>query len=322
MTFTITLCGLAPNVWVLIGLRAIQGCFSGYINNANAIIAASVPVEKSGKAMGTLATGNVVGTLLGPLLGGVLAGMFGYRSSFLVTGAMMLAVFLLTLFFVHEEFAPVTKAEMVPTKQIFKQMAYPRLIWGLFITTMVIQAANMSITSFISLLVASMVKNQAQVAFAAGVVSSLPGVVTLIASPILGDLSDRVGAEKVLLVGLVMAVICFIPMSLIHNIWQLGFLRALLGVSDAALLPAIQALMTRYVPKAGFGRIFSYNQSFQAMGSVSGPMLGSIVASVFNYRAVFLMTALLEGLNVFVLLPGTRDVWRKATQKVTKKATV
>lgn len=145
---------------------------------------------------------------------------------------------------------------------------------------------------------------------------------TLIASPILGALSDRVGAEKVLLVGLVMAVICFIPMSLIHNIWQLGFLRALLGVSDAALLPAIQALMTRYVPKAGFGRIFSYNQSFQAMGSVSGPMLGSIVASVFNYRAVFLMTALLEGLNVFVLLPGTRDVWRKATQKVTKKATV
>ncbi len=88
--------------------------------------------------------------------------MFGYRSSFLVTGAMMLAVFLLTLFFVHEEFAPVTKAEMVPTKQIFKQMAYPRLIWGLFITTMVIQAANMSITSFISLLVASMVKNQAK----------------------------------------------------------------------------------------------------------------------------------------------------------------
>lgn len=172
MTFTITLCGLVPNVWLLIGLRAIQGCFSGYINNANAIIAASVPVEKSGKAMGTLATGNVVGTLLGPLLGGLWAGMFGYRASFLVTGAMMLAVFLLTLFGVHEAFTPVTKAQMVPTKQIFSQMAYPRLIWGLFITTMVIQAANMSITSFISLLVASMVKAPGQVAFVSGVVGS------------------------------------------------------------------------------------------------------------------------------------------------------
>lgn len=317
MTITITLCGLAPNVWFLIVVRGIQGCFSGYINNANAIIAASVPVEKSGKAMGTLATGNVVGTLLGPLLGGVLAGVFGYRASFFVTAAMMFVTFLLTLFCVHEAFTPVTKAKMVPTKQIFTQMPYPRLIWGLFITTMVIQAANMSITSFISLLVASMVKNPSQVAFVSGVVSSLPGIVTLIASPILGALSDRVGAEKVLLVGLVMAVICFIPMSMIHNIWQLGILRALLGISDAALLPAIQALMTRYVPKAGFGRIFSYNQSFQAMGSVGGPMLGSVVASLFNYRAVFLMTAILEGVNVLVLWPGTRDVWRHHQQKAT-----
>ncbi|MFD1485082.1 MFS transporter [Lacticaseibacillus baoqingensis] len=314
MTFTITLCGLVPNIWVLIVLRAIQGCFSGYINNANAIIAASVPAQCSGKAMGTLATGNVVGTLLGPLLGGILAGAFGYRSSFLVTGAMMLVVFILTLLFVHEDFQPVSKAAMVPTKQVFKQMRYPYLVWGLFITTMVIQAANMSITSFISLLIDSMVKNPGQVAFVSGVISSLPGIVTLIASPILGALSDRVGPEKVLLGGLVMAVFCFIPMSFIHNVWQLGALRMLLGVSDAALLPAIQALMTLYVPKSGFGRIFSYNQSFQAMGSVSGPMMGSIVASMFNYRSVFTMTAILEGLNVLILFPATRQVWRTKDQ--------
>lgn len=140
---------------------------------------------------------------------------------------------------------------------------------------------------------------------------------TLIASPMLGALSDRIGPEKVLLGGLVMAVICFIPMSMIRNIWQLGLLRGLLGISDAALLPAIQALMTRYVPKAGFGRIFSYNQSFQAMGSVGGPMIGSVVASMFNYQAVFLMTAGLEAINVLVLWPGTREVWQHRAKKVT-----
>jgi DHA1 family multidrug resistance protein-like MFS transporter len=223
---------------------------------------------------------------------------------------MMLVVFILTLLFVHEDFQPVTKAAMVPTKQVFQQMRYPYLVWGLFITTMVIQAANMSITSFISLLIDAMVKNPGQVAFVSGVISSLPGIVTLIASPLLGALSDRVGPEKVLLAGLVMAVFCFIPMSFIHNVWELGALRMLLGISDAALLPAIQALMTLYVPRAGFGRIFSYNQSFQAMGSVSGPMMGSIVASLFNYRAVFTMTAILEGINVLILFPATRQVWR------------
>ncbi|KRK48386.1 drug H(+) antiporter [Secundilactobacillus kimchicus JCM 15530] len=303
MTITITACGLAPNILILIVLRAIQGCFSGYINNANAIMAASVPTEKSGKALGTLATGNVVGTLLGPLAGGALASVFGYRSSFFVTGAMMLVVFLMTLLFVHEVFEPISAKKMAPTKQVFKQLANPRLIWGLFITTLVIQAANMSITPIISLLIKSMLHNQGSVAMTSGWISSLPGIITLIASPILGIVSDHIGPEKVLVGGLAAAIICFIPMSFAQNVWQLGLWRTLLGFSDAAMLPAIQVLMTRYVPQSAFGRIFSYNQSFQAMGSVIGPMLGSVVANAVGYSGVFVMTAVLEGVNMVLLAP-------------------
>lgn len=312
MTVTITACGLVPNVTWLIVFRVIQGVFSGYINNANAIVAASVPHEKSGKALGTLATGNVVGTLLGPLLGGVLAGAAGYRSAFLVTGVMMFATFLMTLFCVHETFTPVKKDELVPTKQVFKQLRYPHLIWGLFITTLVIQAASMSVTPIISLLIGELVHHQGNVALVSGIIAALPGLVTLIASPLLGSLSDRVGPERVLIGGLIGAVIIFIPMSFVQNVWQLGILRLLLGISDAALLPAIQALMAFYVPQNAFGRIFSYNQSFQALGSVSGPMLGSVIASLFDYRGVFMMTAFLEVFNLVLLLPATRPLRRKA----------
>lgn len=315
MTITITACGFVPNVTILIILRAIQGCFSGYINNANAIVAASVPIDRSGKALGTLATGNVVGTLLGPLLGGVLADSFGYRESYYVTGVMMLVVFVTTMLFVHEQFTPVKKAEMVPTKQVFQQIKYPMLIWGLFVTTLVIQAANMSMTSVISLLIKELCRNQGQVALVSGVITSLPGVVTLVASPLLGMLSDRIGPERVLITGLLLAVVCFIPMSFVTNVWQLGATRALLGISDAALLPAIQSLMTYYVPKSGFGRIFSYNQSFQALGSVGGPMMGAVVASVFDYRSVFMATAILEIANVLFLVPATKSLWHQGSIK-------
>lgn len=315
MTITITACGFVPNVTILIILRAIQGCFSGYINNANAIVAASVPIDRSGKALGTLATGNVVGTLLGPLLGGVLADSFGYRESYYVTGVMMLVVFVTTMLFVHEQFTPVKKAEMVPTKQVFQQIKYPMLIWGLFVTTLVIQAANMSMTSVISLLIKELCRNQGQVALVSGVITSLPGVVTLVASPLLGMLSDRIGPERVLITGLLLAVVCFIPMSFVTNVWQLGAMRALLGISDAALLPAIQSLMTYYVPKSGFGRIFSYNQSFQALGSVGGPMMGAVVASVFDYRSVFMATAILEIANVLFLVPATKSLWHQGSIK-------
>lgn len=64
----------------------------------------------------------------------------------------------------------------------------------------------------------------------------------------------------------------------------IGLLRFLVGISDACLLPAVQALITKYSPQEAAGRIFSYNQSFQAAGNVVGPMIGSSVSSIFGYR--------------------------------------
>jgi DHA1 family multidrug resistance protein-like MFS transporter len=308
MTFTITACGLVNSIGSLIILRALQGGFSGYINNANAIVAAAAPREHSGKAMGTLATGNVVGTLLGPLLGGVIAGTFGYRSTFFVTGALMAIVFIATLVLVHEQFTPVAAKDLLPTKQIFHKLRYPQLILGMFITTLIIQAANMSVTPIISLFVGELLHQHGPIAMVSGVIAALPGVVTLISAPSLGALSDRVGPEKVLLVGLLFATLVFIPMSFVQNIWQLGFLRLLVGVSDAALLPAVQTIMTQHVPQSVFGRIFSYNQSFQAIGSVVGPMLGAVISGQFDYRGVFAMTTILLLINLIVIHFASRPL--------------
>ena len=79
MTVTATLTGAATNVWLLIGMRTLQGAFSGYINNAYALIASEVPDTESGKTMGTLTTGAVGGQLVGPAIGGYTAGLFGDR---------------------------------------------------------------------------------------------------------------------------------------------------------------------------------------------------------------------------------------------------
>lgn len=79
MTVTATLTGFSTTVWMLIALRLIQGMFSGYINNAYALIGSEVPSDESGKTMGQLTTGAVGGQLIGPIFGGVIAGVWGYR---------------------------------------------------------------------------------------------------------------------------------------------------------------------------------------------------------------------------------------------------
>ncbi|KRK81084.1 drug H(+) antiporter [Loigolactobacillus coryniformis subsp. torquens DSM 20004 = KCTC 3535] len=55
------------NVYQLVALRALQGVVSGFISNANALIATSAPRNKSGQALGTLSTGGVTGQMIGPL---------------------------------------------------------------------------------------------------------------------------------------------------------------------------------------------------------------------------------------------------------------
>ncbi|MBU5584866.1 hypothetical protein KQJ29_35700, partial [Enterococcus sp. S181_ASV_20] len=49
------------------------------------------------------------------------------------------------------------------------------------------------------------------------------------------------------------------------------------------------------------GRIFSYNQSFQAAGNVVGPMIGSSVSSIFGYRGVFISTSALVLTNYLLV---------------------
>lgn len=311
MAVVISLMGLVTSVYQLVALRLLQGIFSGYISNATALVATGTPREKSGQVLGTLATGSVTGTLLGPLLGGLSASAFGYRPTFFITGTILFLVFLLSLFFVHEQFVPVEKSELVSAKQIFRDLKYPHVVIGMFITTMIIQASNNSISPIISLYIRQLLHGHGNVTLISGIIASIPGIATLIAAPRFGRLGDKIGSERILAIGLGFALIVYIPMAFVTNVWQLAGLRFLIGISDACLLPAVQALITKYSPPQAAGRIFSYNQSFQATGNVVGPLIGSSVSSIFGYRGVFLSTSLLVLANFVLVRHNTKEIHKQ-----------
>ena len=171
----------------------------------------------------------------------------------------------------------------------------------------------MSISPIISLLVKKLMHGQGNISLVSGIVAAAPGFGTLLVANKLGHKMDEIGPEKVLVTGLVVEVLLFIPMSLVTSPWLLAVLRFFIGIADAALLPAVQTILSVDVPPAAFGRIFSYNQSFQASGGVIGPLLGSFVSSLFGYQAVFLFTALMLGFN-FILV-----IWSQNKRILVKK---
>ncbi|MBP2058179.1 DHA1 family multidrug resistance protein-like MFS transporter [Lactobacillus colini] len=302
MSLTIFITGLAQSAFFIIGMRFLQGLFSGYINNATALMAGETPHQRSGWVMSQMMTAGTAGNLVGPLLGGVLSSAFGYRIPFFITGGLMFLVFLSTWLLTNEEFTPVSPKAMKPMKDIMRALPDVRLIITMFITTMIVQSSTMSIDPIVSLYVKSLMPHSHTVALVAGVVAATPGLGTMLAASKVGHIMDNIGPQKVLRWGLISATILFIPMTIIPNAWSLAFWRFLLGIASAALLPAAQTVLTLNVPSEAFGRIFSYNQSFQAIGAVLGSLLGSTISGMFTYEWVFASTGLILLINFLIVL--------------------
>ncbi|KRL28627.1 MFS family major facilitator transporter [Limosilactobacillus frumenti DSM 13145] len=301
MSIVLAAMGLVTNVWQLFLLRMTQGFFAGFVSNSNALIATETPKEKSGQALGTMTASFTAGNLLGPFVGGALASIFNYRVTFFITGLLLLIAFLLSLLFVHEDdFRPVTRKDLASTKGVIKALQYPQMIFGLLLTTLIIQAATNSINPIVSLYVKQLMHNHGNVVFLAGVIAALPGIATFLAASRFGAIGDRVGTHKVIVTGFIGATILFFLTAFVRNPVELGILRFLVGFTDACLFPQVQTMLTKNSPSMVTGRIFSWNQSAMYIGNIIGPLLGSTIAGISSYSMVFIVTALIVVLNLIL----------------------
>ncbi|MFS2222385.1 multidrug efflux MFS transporter [Pantoea sp. B65] len=302
MGVVILMQAFVTHVWQLFLLRALMGLTSGYIPNAMALVASQVPRERSGWALSTVATGQISGVIAGPMLGGLLADWVGLRSVFLLTSALLMVSFLITLFLIKETgHKAVKKEDKLSGSAVLHTLNNPALVITLFFTTLVIQLSNSSISPILTLFVRDLAPDVQNIAFLSGFIAAIPGVSALISAPVLGKLGDRIGSERVLIATLCLSIVLFVAMGFVHNAAQLGILRFMLGFADGAMMPAVQTLLLRHSSDQVTGRIFGYNQSFMYLGNVVGPLIGAGVSAFAGFRWVFIVTALVLLVNTWQL---------------------
>ncbi|MCO8242145.1 multidrug efflux MFS transporter [Streptococcus suis] len=306
MIFTMGGMAFVPNVFWLLALRVLNGVFTGYIPNATALIASQVPKDKTGYALGTLSTGAVAGNLIGPTLGGILAEMFGVHTVFLLVGLLYVIVVLLTVFYIREDFVPIKKGEEMSVKEVFEQVKDRQMLVGLFVTSMIIIAAAQAVVPILTLYVRHLGQTD-NLLFVAGFIISLPGMASLVTSGYLGKIGDRIGNHRLLLIALTYSLLINVFCVFAENPFQLGLLRFMYGFGTGALLPSVNSLLTKLTPKEGISRIFSYNQLFNNLGSVVGPMMGSAVAAHMGYDWVFYLSSGLVLFNLIWSLTNFRN---------------
>jgi DHA2 family multidrug resistance protein len=97
------LCGLAPNLPLLILFRVIQGAAGGSLQPlSQAVLLEAFRPEERGKAMAFWGLGIVVAPILGPVLGGWLTDSYSWRWVFYINIPVGIASIVMTEFFIFD----------------------------------------------------------------------------------------------------------------------------------------------------------------------------------------------------------------------------
>lgn len=269
-------------------IRLVQGLVSGFYSASITLIASESPIERTGWALGLLASANLAGSLIGPLLGGYIADTVGIRNDFIIVGTLMGLAGVLATIFIHENYVPQPNPEKLSIRKLKEQIPEFNSIVALCVASFIYAICIMSLQPVISVYIKGIVPSDTEnLAFIAGAVFSAMGIAQLMSSSPLGKLVDKIGPRKVLVVSLIYVGILNIPQAYVSDVYQLAMIRFLQGFGLGGMLPALNTYLSSKTPREFTGQVFSYNQSCLFFGYFLGSVGGASLMAWLGFTTLF-----------------------------------
>ena len=269
-------------------IRLVQGLVSGFYSASITLIASESPIERTGWALGLLASANLAASLIGPLLGGYIADTVGIRNDFIIVGTLMGLAGVLATIFIHENYVPQPNPEKLSIRKLKEQIPEFNSIVALCVASFIYAICIMSLQPVISVYIKGIVPSDTEnLAFIAGAVFSAMGIAQLMSSSPLGKLVDKIGPRKVLVVSLIYVGILNIPQAYVSDVYQLAIIRFLQGFGLGGMLPALNTYLSSKTPREFTGQVFSYNQSCLFFGYFLGSVGGASLMAWLGFTTLF-----------------------------------
>jgi DHA1 family multidrug resistance protein-like MFS transporter len=304
-----SLMGFSQNTWELLGIRMLQGAFSGFSASAIALVSSIIPEERLGFALGWLQSAAMVGSLVGPLAGGVAADLLhSYRAVFFLTSTFAMTAFAITALFVKEPFkAAVSERRKPSLMEQFKAVSRLKAVRTMFLVLFLTQFTVISVQPVLPLFMKELAGGAGYLGTLAGFAFAVTGLADLIASPFLGKRSDKLGYRRVLTICMTGAGLFYLPQAFAPNIWVFVLSRFGLGLFVGGILPTANALVGRLTPPEQRGQVYGFTSSATFLGSFAGPLLGGLGSAAFGIRWMLGITSLLYFLNMVWVRLKVRD---------------
>ena len=298
--------GLSQNylqLAVLLGLLGI--CGGTYHPTAPSLISRIVPRRERGQAMGLHLAGGSSSFFIAPIFAGLLAAAVGWRGAFLAVAAPTLLAGLLLWRLVR----PVEVARSTVSAGTEERVGLRQtmgMVGAFIFIGLLANVVGTSIVSFFSLYLVD--KHGLQPTHASMILALVYGS-GLIAAPIGGALSDRVGREPLIVVACLLTPLSVLLLTAVPFGLGLLLITALLGVSLTTRSAVIEALMMDRVPPTRRASILGiYFFLSMESSSVLTPGTGYLIDRVgadttFRLLALVVLAA--------TLLFTARLIWRR-----------
>ncbi len=293
----------------LVILRTLQGFITGTVAATSAMVAALVPREHVGYAMGVMQTAFWIGIAMGPVIGGAISDAIGYRALFVLTSALLFIGGTSVLVGVKEEFHPVEAATrgMLSFVKEWQQVIRTPGVLSAYAVRFLNQTSRNILVPFIPLFAQMLLTGYSNINTITGVMISLSSAATVLTSIYAGRLGDRIGHRRVLAVSLLLGAIIYLPQGLVGSVWQLIFLQMLAGAAVGGIGPALNALLARYVRQGHEGAVYGLDNSTISASRAIAPMIGASIVAALSIRWLFAATAVVLLLSVFTVVSMMPD---------------
>jgi MFS family permease len=298
--------------WTLALVRFYHGFATAvFVPVAEASIALLFPGNR-GERMSLFNSATAVGRALAPFLGGYL--LFATNESFfslyVAVGIAGITSLVIAFLFLAER--KTTNAQLV------SQERSARGIFGGWLT--IIKNTHVLGVSFVQaiqyyvfgavefFLVGYLIDVVGLDLLLVGAITGSEIVALVIARPLAGRVSDRIGRTKPILVGILASCMFVGVIPFVSEFWILLLLAVGYGVSFAAVLSSTSPLVSELVPATLVGASMGFLATTMDVGQTLGPIIsGLIFASSLRYLGLFLSLSLLLVVSAVVFVISKRS---------------
>lgn len=292
----------------LLLVRLIHGFATAIYGPVVSALVADMFQQRRAEYMGWYGSARTASYLLGPLLGGFVLFCADFRLAWVAVGAFGLVAFLPAMALPRARQSTASAQEQSSTWVFVRQHLLQAFRNPVLLALGVVEAALYlglrANKAFLPLYAISIDLNPAQI----GVIFSIQVATTLLAQPIGGYLSDRMGRKPVILVSLVVVGGALPLMVMARDFLTLALLSMVLGLGEAAIMPSIVTLGTELSDEGNYGATLGMLDAMDNVGKALGPIVAGLLLGLFNYVTSFSIIAGLLVAGAAIFFAVVRDL--------------